>query len=64
MALTNGVVSLTYNTAIGKSYIVQRSLDLINWTSIVTNVASSNPGLFSENAGRGVGFYRVARLTP
>jgi hypothetical protein len=64
MALTNGVVSLTYNTAIGKSYIVQRSLDLINWTSIITNVASSNPGLFSENASGGVGFYRVARSTP
>jgi plastocyanin len=53
----------TYPANIGLNYVVQRSADLINWTSLVTNMASSNPVVFVDSkATNGLDFYRVGRL--
>ncbi len=53
----------SYPANIGLSYVVQRSPDLINWTSLVTNMASSNPVVFVDlKATNGLNFYRVGRM--
>ncbi len=53
----------TYPANIGLNYVVQRSADLINWTSLVTNMASSNPVVFVDSkATNGLNFYRVGRM--
>lgn len=58
---SNFQFSYTANT--GLSYIVQTSPDLINWTTISTNVAAGSPVLFDDpNATSNPGFYRVSLL--
>jgi plastocyanin len=53
----------SYPANIGLNYVVQRSADLINWTSLVTNMASSNPVVFVDSkATNGLNFYRVGRM--
>ncbi len=55
----------TYSANVGLSYVVQQSSDLTstNWTSIFTNMATSNPMTFADtNAIANPGFYRVVRL--
>jgi plastocyanin len=53
--------SYTANT--GLSYIVQESSDLMNWTTLGTNVAAESPVLFDDpNATNNTGFYRVGLL--
>jgi len=49
----------------GLSYVVQISTNLAsaNWISLVTNVAASNPAVFTDpHATNKSGFYRVGRL--
>ena len=59
----SGQFSFNYSANVGLRYVVQRSSNLFDWTSIVTNTASSNPVLFSEGAvASPPGFYRVGRL--
>jgi hypothetical protein len=54
--------SFNYSANVGLTYLIQRSTDLINWSSIFTNVASSNPVHFTDNAMvAGANYYRVAR---
>ncbi len=53
----------SYPANIGLNYVVQRSADLINWTSLVTNMASSNPVVFVDSkATNALNFYRVGRM--
>jgi plastocyanin len=53
----------SYPANVGLSYVVQRSTDLINWASLVTNMASSNPVVFVDtNATNNPSFYRVGLL--
>jgi plastocyanin len=60
-AVVGGLFSFSYDASVGFTYIVQKSLDLINWSPISTNVASSNPVIFTDNTPlSGAGFYRVA----
>jgi hypothetical protein len=63
-AASNGLFSFGYNADPGTSYVVERSANLLDWTPVVTNVASSNPATFSEPLVSDVpNFYRVERLT-
>jgi plastocyanin len=58
---SNFQFSYTANT--GLSYIVQKSSDLINWTTINTNVAAGSSALFDDSSATGnPGFYRVGLL--
>ena len=52
-----------YSANAGLSYVVQRSTNLVNWVSLVTNVAAGNPAGYTNpvNAA-GPGFYRVGRM--
>ena len=53
----------SYSADIGLSYVVQRSADLLTWSPLVTNKASSNPVIFDDsNATNNQDFYRVGRL--
>ncbi len=53
----------SYSADIGLNYVVQRSADLLNWTSLATNKAANNPVLFDDpNATNSLGIYRVGRL--
>jgi len=54
-----------YAANVGLSYIVQCSTNLLtpSWTTLVTNLATSNPMTFIDtNAVANPGFYRVGRL--
>jgi plastocyanin len=54
---------LTYSANPGLRYVVQRSLDLINWTALGTNMAGSSSVIFLDtNAVGSRAFYRVGRL--
>lgn len=49
-----------YSATPGLKYVVQRSADLTNFTSLVTNTAVSSPVTFLDtNAPAAAGFYRV-----
>jgi plastocyanin len=53
----------SYTANAGLSYIVQQSSDLINWTTINTNVAAGSSVLFADSSATGnPGFYRVGLL--
>jgi hypothetical protein len=61
--ISNGLFSFSYSASPGASYIVQRSADLLDWVSVVTNVAESNPVLFSDTFDPSAPhFYRIGRL--
>jgi hypothetical protein len=60
---TSGLFSFRYSADPGLSYVVQRSANLFIWAPVVTNVASSNPALFSEGLTTSPSrYYRVGRL--
>jgi len=64
----NGQFSLSYSANPGLRYVIERTLTLTNpgpqnWTSLATNVASSNPQTFTTPATNERAFYRVGRLT-
>lgn len=55
----------SYAASVGLSYVVQRSAGLTStgWVSLVTNVAASNPVLFTDtHATNGASFYRVGQM--
>jgi len=55
----------SYAANVGLSYLIQRSTNLAstNWTSIVTNVAASNPVVFVDiHPTNNSTFYRVGRM--
>ena len=59
-----GTFQFTYSTTIGLTYVVQLSTNvstnLSAWTSLLTNVATVNPEVFTnKNAGGRAAFYRV-----
>jgi hypothetical protein len=52
-----------YSANAGLRYVVERSVNLSNWSSLSTNTAASNPAAFVHtNAPANPGFYRVGRL--
>ena len=53
----------SFSATVGSNYVVQRSIDLVNWIGIVTNIATNNPMPFLDNSATGPrGLYRVGRL--
>jgi hypothetical protein len=62
-AVTNGLVSFSYSSDPGQSYVVAGSFDLLSWLPLATNLASGNSVQFSEDVGTNLfKFYRVGRL--
>ncbi len=61
--VAHGQFSFTYNADVGLTYLVQRSFNLTNWSSISTNAASSNPVNFTDKTPlSGAAYYRAVRL--
>ena len=57
---TNGTFQLTVDGKSGSSYVVERTVDLTNWTAISTNVAPSDRfNLDDTSATNHIGFYRL-----
>jgi hypothetical protein len=53
----------TYAANVGLRYVVQRSLDLANWTPLGTNTAGSSSVIFLDSSAAGSpAFYRVGRV--
>jgi plastocyanin len=60
-AATNFQFSYSVNT--GLDYVIQRSTNLTTWVPVATNVAASNPIVFTDiNATNKLDFYRVGLL--
>lgn len=63
--VANNEFTFRYSTELGLSYLVQNSSNLLDWRPIATNVAASNPVLFTNSLlSNGPWFYRVGRLPP
>lgn len=53
----------SYSANVGLSYVVQRSTNLVTWSSLATNTAASNPVVFVDlDPTNNPGFYRVGRM--
>jgi hypothetical protein len=61
--ITNGQFAFDYSANPGLSYVVQKSSNLVNWLSLVTNVPASNSVHFTDSfAPNGARYYRVGRM--
>lgn len=59
-ALRGGQFAFAYSANVGLTYVVQRSSNFSTWVPVQTNVAASNPALYTESAAAtGARFYRV-----
>jgi hypothetical protein len=62
--VNSGQFFFNYTASAGYSYVVQSSTNLVNWVSLVTNVASGSSVLFSNSFdSSGTKFYRVGRVS-
>lgn len=58
--VSTGVFQFSYSTTLGLGYFVQVSTNLLNWTCLATNTATTNSETFmNKNAGSNAAFYRV-----
>jgi mono/diheme cytochrome c family protein len=59
----NGTFQLGFTGYIGTNYILQASSNLLNWTSLITNLDTANPFLLSDPAASNFPyrFYRVVQ---
>ncbi len=61
----NGQVSFVFVTQAGRSYVIETSTDLVNWTQKGTVSATASTAEFTDlNANPARGFYRVRRVGP
>src|SRR6266513_2662349 len=61
--VSNGQFQFTYSADAGLRYAVENSSNLVNWSSLTTNTASTSTGLYREAFDVNVlRFYRVGRL--
>jgi hypothetical protein len=61
--VSSGQFIFSYTADAGLTYVVQSSSNLVDWLSLMTNVASGNPMPFTNALNpSGPGFYRVERL--
>lgn len=61
--VNSGQFTFDYTADAGLSYVIQNSSNLVDWVSLVTNVASGNPVLFTNALSPGdASFYRVGRV--
>jgi plastocyanin len=57
---TGASFHFSYSTTAGLGYLVQVSTNLLNWTSVNTNIATTNTAAFTDtNAANVTSFYRV-----
>lgn len=60
-----GNFRFSYSASAGLNYAVDRSADLVKWTPLATNNASSTQVTFTDTtATAAANFYRVRRVTP
>jgi Bacterial Ig domain len=57
-----GQFSFSYPANPGLAYVVQSSSNLVDWVSLMTNVAPGSPVLFTNALNSAASFYRVGRL--
>jgi hypothetical protein len=62
--VTAGQVLFNYSTIPLSTYVVDTSVDLVNWTPAVTNVAASTVLQFQESSSSAVRFYRLRQVLP
>ncbi len=63
--VANSEFTFRYSADLGFTYVVQNSSNLLDWLPVVTNIAASNPVLFTNSLlPNGPWFYRVGRLPP
>jgi plastocyanin len=62
--LTGGTnFQFSYSANIGLNYVVSRSTDFLSWLPLATNMAQSNPVVFTDlTATNSLNFYRVGQL--
>ncbi len=61
-AVLSSHFSFNYSANVGLSYVIQRSTNLINWTPVLTNLASTASVHFADPAPAGAAaYYRVVR---
>jgi hypothetical protein len=61
--ITNGLFAFDYSANPGLSYVVQNSSNLVNWLSLLTNVATSNSVHYTDSfIPNGTRYYRVGRM--
>jgi hypothetical protein len=59
-AVAAGQFSFGYTVNPGLTYVIESSSNLFNWVPIGTNLASSNPSVFTDSSGLGAQrFYQV-----
>jgi hypothetical protein len=65
-AFTNGTAFLTVSTTPGRLYVLEGSVNMVQWLSLSTNTASGTTLVFSDPNASGLPyrFYRVRRLAP
>src|SRR5262249_13455684 len=62
--IATNLFTFTFNADLGSSYVIETSSTLTNWVPVMTNLASSNPVLFSQALTTNLAsFFRVGRLT-
>jgi mono/diheme cytochrome c family protein len=58
--LTNGIFQMSFAGPVGSNYVLQVSVNLLQWTSISTNTPTVSPFVLSDPSAPGVArFYRV-----
>ncbi|MBI4326068.1 MAG: hypothetical protein HY674_12490 [Chloroflexi bacterium] len=63
--LTNGQVRFVFGAQAGRTYVIEASTDLVNWTQKGTVSAAAAIAEFTDlNANPARGFYRVRRVGP
>jgi hypothetical protein len=61
--MTNSQFAFDYTANPGLSYVVQNSSNLVNWSSLVTNISNSNSVPFTDSfIPGGARYYRVGRM--
>ena len=62
-AVSGGAFAFTItNLTLGKTTIIETSTNLVNWTSVATNVPTSTTLNFTNAAGVSPGFFRSSQL--
>jgi hypothetical protein len=62
-SISNGTYRLTFSSGAGNRYAIDASMNLSNWTALVTNAAAGSVITFATNAALPHQFFRV-RLVP
>ncbi len=56
-----GRFNLQFQGLTGTAYVIETSTNLVNWTSILTNLLTTNPFVYETNATNPARFYRIGQ---